>query len=262
TGAALLAAPHQRVATKSDYIYIPLKGPPGGGGADRSATANGGGAQAVAAKPPLPKQPPRVVHVSVKQGSRGQLHDHSPPLSSSTLPSEHQQSTRSHHHHRHHHQQQPQQQHRRHRTIDATPGGGHGGGGGGSGGSSLANASPIGAMNSSHIAATGADSLDGHTCVGGLLETDIDTQVTVVTSANGTKARSLLDLGDGSSGRNRQQLTLQAGEERRDRPHKSMEFLLDKENLKVVEVCIQLPTFGLQTFLRKWYVHSTIYKAV
>nr|CAI5868029.1 unnamed protein product [Callosobruchus analis] len=232
-GSTLLVSPHQRVATKSDYIYIPLKGPPGGGSSDRSATANGGGAQAVAAKPPLPKQPPRVVHVSVKQGSRGQLHDHSPPLSSSTLPEQQpQQSARSHHHHRHHNQQQ---QHRRHRTIDATPGGGHGGG------SSLANASPIGAMNSSDIA--GVDSLDGHKCVGGLLETDIDTQVTVVTSANGTKARSLLDLGDGGSGRNRQQLTLQAGEERRDRPHKSMEFLLDKENLKVVEVSLHDSNF-------------------
>nr|CAH7713704.1 unnamed protein product [Callosobruchus chinensis] len=249
-GAALLVAPHQRVATKSDYIYIPLKGPPGGGGSDRSATANGGGAPAVAAKPPLPKQPPRVVHVSVKQGSRGQLHDHSPPLSSSTLPEQQQAGARSHHHHRHHHQQQ---QHRRHRTIDATPGGGHGGGGG----SSLANASPIGAMNSSDIA--GADSLDGHTCVGGLLETDIDTQVTVVTSANGTKARSLLDLGDGSSGRNRQQLTLQAGEERRDRPHKSMEFLLDKENLKVVEVSLQQISY---IFINQYLSYEASYVVV
>ncbi|XP_060527330.1 uncharacterized protein LOC132702599 isoform X2 [Cylas formicarius] len=66
----------------------------------------------------------------------------------------------------------------------------------------------------------------------GLIETDLDTEVTVITNA---KARSLLNLGP------EPRLTVPPNHREGDskshpgRPHKSMEFLLDKENLKVVE---------------------------
>ncbi|XP_022919273.1 serine-rich adhesin for platelets [Onthophagus taurus] len=63
----------------------------------------------------------------------------------------------------------------------------------------------------------------------GLIETDLDTEVTVITSGAHVKTRSLMNLGAEapSSGLKAPQHT--------GRPHKSMEFLLDKQNLKVVE---------------------------
>lgn len=149
------------MATKDDYIYIPLKGP-------TSPPSNQPlPATSSASKPPLPRAPPRVVGASVKSA---------------------------------HHQRSHDQEHRRRRTID-------------SGESCPRPMEPM-----------------------GLIETDIDTQVTVITSgANNVKTRSLLNLGaEPRLGR----LLHDSGdsEPAAARPHKSMEFLLDKQNLKVVEV--------------------------
>lgn len=187
SGAITLA--HQRVATKDDYIYIPLKGPTRNetntnnlnnthNNVTRSestksyrtsSNVSNSDAGTSSSKPPLPKQPPRVVHASVKKDQHG------------SGDAEH--------------------RHRRRRTIDSSP------------------------------------SADGGRCPPmepmGLIETDLDTEVTVITSgANVKSTRSLLDLGP------QPRLSLAPQEEREAsrRPHKSMEFLLDKENLKVVEV--------------------------
>uniref|UniRef100_A0AAR5PQ87 Uncharacterized protein n=1 Tax=Dendroctonus ponderosae TaxID=77166 RepID=A0AAR5PQ87_DENPD len=67
----------------------------------------------------------------------------------------------------------------------------------------------------------------------GLIETDLDTEVTVITNGANAKARSLLDLGPEP----RLQVPQRAdgSQSGSGRPHKSMEFLLDKQNLKVVE---------------------------
>lgn len=147
----------QRVATKDDYIYIPLKGP------------SSGAPESVISKPPLPRAPPRVVGACVKKGENA-------------------------------HRSYEQEHHRRRRTIDSCP-------------------RPMEPM--------------------GLIETDLDTEVTVITSGTNVKTRSLLNLGaEPRLGH------LLNPEDRRDntdqnlpnRPHKSMEFLLDKQNLKVVEV--------------------------
>ncbi|KAK9874857.1 hypothetical protein WA026_005672 [Henosepilachna vigintioctopunctata] len=68
----------------------------------------------------------------------------------------------------------------------------------------------------------------------GLIETDLDTEVTVVTDGADVKTRSLLNLGAAQpTGTARLQLSTAPREAHR--PHKSMEFLLDKENIKVVE---------------------------
>lgn len=76
----------------------------------------------------------------------------------------------------------------------------------------------------------------------GLIETDLDTEVTVITSGANVKARSLLNLGvaprldllsaacDGTG------TATTATVHSSTRPHKSMEFLLDKQNIRVVEV--------------------------
>ncbi|KAG5896475.1 hypothetical protein JTB14_005856 [Gonioctena quinquepunctata] len=163
---------NQRVATKDDYIYIPLKGPLPNNNNNTTVAANAAAsksANSVTSKPPLPKQPPpRVVHASVK--------------TSAATPGE--------------------QQHRPHRrrTIDSSSAGG-----------------PL--------------SMEPM----GLIETDLDTEVTVITSGANVKTRSLLDLGP-----HQPRLTLSPGNEAGSkehpaRPHKSMEFLLDKQNLRVVE---------------------------
>lgn len=68
----------------------------------------------------------------------------------------------------------------------------------------------------------------------GLIETDLDTQVTVITDGADVKTRSLLNLGAVQPATARLQLSVTPRET--NRPHKSMEFLLDKENIKVVEV--------------------------
>lgn len=84
----------------------------------------------------------------------------------------------------------------------------------------------------------------------GLIETDLDTEVTVITSGaaavtgNGAaaaagagahaKTRSLMNLG--AAGERQPQRLHQHTNEQNPRPHKSMEFLLDKENLKAVQV--------------------------
>ncbi|KAL3276887.1 hypothetical protein HHI36_012258 [Cryptolaemus montrouzieri] len=69
----------------------------------------------------------------------------------------------------------------------------------------------------------------------GLIETDLDTEVTIITDGADVKTRSLLNLGAAQpSGTARLQLSTAPRETHR--PHKSMEFLLDKENIKVVEV--------------------------
>ncbi|RZC36856.1 hypothetical protein BDFB_006467, partial [Asbolus verrucosus] len=165
--------PQQRVATKEDYIYIPLKGP-------EPAPRHNNNIQQplkdpVVSKPPLPKAPPRVVGASVKRGESAQGR-HS------------------------------DQENRRRRTID-------------SGESCPRPMEPM-----------------------GLIETDLDTEVTVITSGPNVKTRSLLNLGaeprlgalpdGGHDGDGAHKLPTA-------RPHKSMEFLLDKQNLKVVEVNVK-----------------------
>ena len=83
------------------------------------------------------------------------------------------------------------------------------------------------------------DNADGE--ILGLIETDLDTDVTVITSSNGgathVKTRSLMNLG-----LDQNHLTLRSVDQvdfmNPDRPHKSMEFLLDKDNLKSVEVSL------------------------
>lgn len=77
----------------------------------------------------------------------------------------------------------------------------------------------------------------------GLIETDLDTEVTVITAGAGAhahaKTRSLMNLGGGEPPPHRRALLV--GTDAPDRPHKSMEFLLDKQNLKAVEVSSPLP---------------------
>lgn len=183
---------HQRVATKDDYIYIPLKGPihnetvsndvnnahndisriEGANTKTNRTNPNTSisnfNESKPSSKPPLPKQPPRVIHASVKKDQHGGDAEH---------------------------------RHRRRRTIDSSSGAGSG------------SCHPMEPM--------------------GLIETDLDTEVTVITSsANVKTTRSLLDLGP----QPRLTLAFQEQRETSRRPHKSMEFLLDKENLKVVEV--------------------------
>lgn len=71
----------------------------------------------------------------------------------------------------------------------------------------------------------------------GLIETDLDTQVTVITAgaAAHVKTRSLMNLGPAP-----QPLQgIPIPQQQDQRPHKSMEFLLDKENLKSVQVSRQ-----------------------
>lgn len=174
---------HQRVATKDDYIYIPLKGTvPNDKNLNNSNSIYNSTSKTQfstinpdtcisstsSSKPPLPKQPPRVVHASVKKDQHGG---------------------------------DPEHRHRRRRTIDSSSS---------AGGSGCLPMEPM-----------------------GLIETDLDTEVTVITSGTNVKTtRSLLDLGP----QPRLTLASQNQNEKSDRPHKSMEFLLDKENLKVVEV--------------------------
>lgn len=180
---------NQRVATKEDYIYIPLKGPvnekpstnnnqvpkPDGG---RTALEDGA---CVSAKPPLPKAPPRVVGASVKKR----------PETAAAHPNN------------------PER-----RTIDS------------------------------------GDVLPRPMEPMGLIETDLDTEVTVITSGAHVKTRSLMNLGGEAPPRSL------AAPSHPSRPHKSMEFLLDKQNLKVVEVsCTStlflflLPVFRMYFFL-------------
>lgn len=68
----------------------------------------------------------------------------------------------------------------------------------------------------------------------GLIETDLDTQVTVITAGTAAhvKTRSLMNLGPAPQPL--QGIALPPQQDQR--PHKSMEFLLDKENLKTVQV--------------------------
>ncbi|XP_066159299.1 serine-rich adhesin for platelets isoform X1 [Euwallacea fornicatus] len=67
----------------------------------------------------------------------------------------------------------------------------------------------------------------------GLIETDLDTEVTIITNGANAKARSLLDLGH--EPRLQVPQNADGSQSNSSRPHKSMEFLLDKQNLKVVE---------------------------
>ncbi|KAK4881760.1 hypothetical protein RN001_005079 [Aquatica leii] len=163
----LLTPTTQRIATKDDYIYIPLKGPekvqsrnnqqvP----AETSVVLTSEDAACISAKPPLPKAPPRVVGASVKSRTGDAFA----------------QLVRS-----------------EHRTID-------------SGDVFPRSMEPM-----------------------GLIETDLDTEVTVITSGTHVKTRSLMNLGAEAPPRSL------AAPPHPTRPHKSMEFLLDKQNLKVVE---------------------------
>lgn len=88
----------------------------------------------------------------------------------------------------------------------------------------------------------------------GLIETDLDTEVTVITSGPNVKTRSLLNLGcephhlticgggggtTNITGGEQSSTGIHQGQQNpTQRPHKSMEFLLDKQNLKVVEVSL------------------------
>lgn len=191
----------QQVATKEDYIYIPLKGPIVNSSVNnrynrgqesaafitnlssaesddvnnkemliKSASgAYGGGKKEVSSlkvsgKPPLPKMPPRIVGACVKKRSEGhaQFDNESGGC----------------------------------RDIDS--------------GAVPRNAASMEPM--------------------GLIETDLDTEVTVITSGAHVKTRSLMNLGVEAPPRRLAAAPVPA------RPHKSMEFLLDKQNLKVVEV--------------------------
>ncbi|XP_050297290.1 uncharacterized protein LOC126736792 [Anthonomus grandis grandis] len=101
---------------------------------------------------------------------------------------------------------------RRRRTIDSAIGSSHG----------VTAAVPRG---------VGDGSMDGPM---GLIETDLDTEVTVITNGANAKARSLLDLGVAEP-RLKVPNNPDGSQNGSGRPHKSMEFLLDKQNLKVVE---------------------------
>ena len=164
----------QRLATKEDYIYIPLKGPLR---VDVDVDANGGDdvperAECLSAKPPLPKMPPRVVGACVKK-QRPETIAQGVAGAPATAPSR--------------------------RTIDC-------------GGD--ASPRPMEPM--------------------GLIETDLDTEVTVITSGGAhVKTRSLMNLGPDDV---QAPHGLLSAPPHPSRPHKSMEFLLDKQNLKVVEV--------------------------
>lgn len=190
-------AAHQRVATKDDYIYIPLKGTNSKETTSNNADCTNNNSSmrehsttnintytssTSSSKPPLPKQPPRVVHASVKKDK---------------------------------HDGDVEHRHRRRRTIDSSSSAGSG------------NCLPMEPI--------------------GLIETDLDTEVTVITcGANVKTTRSLLDLGP----QPRIPRASQEKHEKSSRPHKSMEFLLDKENLKVVEVSLMIClSFGRQPHL-------------
>lgn len=79
----------------------------------------------------------------------------------------------------------------------------------------------------------------------GLIETDLDTEVTVITSGAHVKTRSLMNLGGVSGEPPSSRRSLAAPQHAAARPHKSMEFLLDKQNLKVVEVSRYITLFHL-----------------
>lgn len=178
----------QKIATKEDYIYIPLKGPlptdnskKDVNGAKVAKILIDGRAisedeeRKLTSKPPLPKIPPRILSASVKRKS---------DIAHNT------------------------------RTIDQ------------------------GGVRP--VAATAAVASIRNACSMepmGLIETDLDTEVTVVTSGTGAhvKTRSLMNLGPDTPARHGSRL-LAARQDTTDRPHKSMEFLLDKENLKSVQV--------------------------
>lgn len=168
------SVPAQRLATKDDYIYIPLKGPEktssGNNNNKRSKVADEGAC--VSAKPPLPKVPPRVVGASVKRR---------PETAAQSVNPER-------------------------RTIDS------------------------------------GDALPRPMEPMGLIETDLDTEVTVITSGAHVKTRSLMNLGAEAPPRSL------AAPPHPSRPHKSMEFLLDKQNLKVVEVSFLTPFIYLLYF--------------
>lgn len=166
TNASAVSIPAQRLATKEDYIYIPLKGPEKTPSIINFSKVQVDGrvltddVACISAKPPLPKVPPRVVGASVKRRPE--------TAAQSGNPEE--------------------------RTIDS------------------------------------GDALPRHMEPMGLIETDLDTEVTVITSGTHAKTRSLMNLGAEAP-----PLCLVAPSHP-SRPHKSMEFLLDKQNLKVVEV--------------------------
>lgn len=186
---AVAQMPQQRLATKEDYIYIPLKGPATTTTTTTASTQpdnrqrnNNNMVNSVSQKPPLPKQPPRVVHASVKRDQTAQ----DTPVGRDDV-------------------EKPRR--RRRTTIDS--------------------GTPIPRMEEPM----------------GLIETDLDTEVTVITSGNHVKTRSLLNLGADPRAVARH---LTAAGEGKARPHKSMEFLLDKQNLKVVEVSTPLSSSSFQ----------------
>lgn len=180
----------QRVATKEDYIYIPLKGPLNEKSTNNNVTSRPEGPRnaldegaCVSAKPPLPKAPPRVVGASVKKR----------PETASAQANN------------------PER-----RTIDS------------------------------------GDVLPRPMEPMGLIETDLDTEVTVITSGTHVKTRSLMNLGGEAPPRSL------AAPSHPSRPHKSMEFLLDKQNLKVVEVSVTSVSFFYNLFYAVQIFHKTV----
>lgn len=158
------------------------------------------------AKPPLPKQPPpRVVHASVKQSQCGGAPTAATKSNSNALASIGRDTVDGEIRGSMVAAPPPRHRHRR-RTIDS--------------------GQPMEPM--------------------GLIETDLDTEVTVITSGPNVKTRSLLNLGVephhlqicGGGGEHHGQQAGATGPQTA-RPHKSMEFLLDKQNLKVVEVSVK-----------------------
>lgn len=166
----------QRVATKDDYIYIPLKGPlPDNKNRQDNNNEISNNEEIVerhviSSKPPLPKMPPRVVGASVK------------------------------------------------RRLDMTAQSG----------------TPEYCIDSGNVSHQPMEPM-------GLLETDLDTEVTIITSGTNVKTRSLMNLGAEVPVRNL------AAPTSTSRPHKSMEYLLDKQNLKVVEVSAQIIIYNILT---------------
>ncbi|KAK9738885.1 hypothetical protein QE152_g9511 [Popillia japonica] len=180
-----------RLATKEDYIYIPLKGPANDTAADDNNAC-------ISGKPPLPKMPPRVVGASVKRRISGK-----PPLPK--MPP---------------------------RVVGASV--------------KRRNETPASPATPAARNIDSGDSLPQPMEPMGLIETDLDTEVTVITSGAHVKTRSLMNLGaDGAPPRS---LTAPQSQLPNQRPHKSMEFLLDKQNLKVVEVSFYLCYYPVISF--------------
>lgn len=257
--------PQQQQRNNSDYIYIPLRDPLAGDDLNikeqrinnddvfkqDTDTVIVTDSHVLTTKPPLPRQPPRVVGVCAKPNQQNGRN-----LSSSSRHA-HQRASSApreidvtdHHHHHDYLTSGGGGEYREPLGYDRntyenqfrldrmTSGGGRGGGGGCGHGGDHDDFGNI--------------TLDGEHKIG-LIETNLDTHETIISG----KTRSLMELGpqggvggSGSSGvcsgtgvgcqrtQSGAAHRINASMEPR-RPHKSMEFLLDKENQKIVSVSL------------------------